>query len=240
MALTYHTILRQILLRTNSLVGVDAATLETTYTTSPLTASLSESADFAYTPQIDALINAEEMLAQAIADTGNHPWRSYLKSVTVALVHKSALPALDINSKQIIGIYGAVADATDGTVCIERSESRINRRVLNPGAFWLVDAYWFKIDGQRILHTRANVVIDVCIYDRAAQGTAVAGNTAMLLPEVLEQALVCGAAGMLMRDDAFTRQAQTYRGYFADTVAMIKQGLTSVPDKTVPGPTLKA
>ncbi|HWT01200.1 MAG TPA: hypothetical protein VN256_13205 [Pyrinomonadaceae bacterium] len=117
----------------------------------------------------------------------------------------------------------------------------ISRRVENAGSFHLAAVYNYKIDGNRIYHTRTNVVIDCCAYSKTDQLTAIGTLTNnMLLPDVLEEAMVCGIVSMLVRDDAFMQQAQVYKSYFDQTLSWISQGLVSVPPKVVPGPTLTA
>lgn len=240
MALQYHDILASAALRINGLVGVQPAALNTTFLVRPLTQTQFQSTVFPFEACKYSLRMAEEKLCQAVANTGNHPWRNYLTSTTANLVHKATLPSLTTGSKQIIGIWGSVYDGSDGRVCTEKPLQAISRRVDNPGTFYKVGAYWYKIDGQRIYHTRTNVKIDCCFYDGDAQATAIDGNTAVLLPYALEEAYISGTVAMLVRDDEFTKQASQYAAYFKDTLDSISQGLTSVSSKVIPAPQLTA
>lgn len=239
MSVSWNTILRESVLRVNGLTGPLAASLETAYTTVPLTTTQMRSADFSFSFYKDTCLAVEGKLANAIANVGNHPWRAYLTGVTSSLAHKASLPSLSSASKPIIGIFGSVYDASDGTVCTENSLERITRRTRNAGSRLKSAVYWYKMDGQRIYHTRTNVVIDVCVYDRSTQLTSIGTLTNnILLPDVLEEAYVCGMVSYMVRDDAFVAQSQIYRQYFNDTLAGISQGLTSVPSKVQPGPSL--
>lgn len=241
MAVPWNTLVRNVAIRVNAIEGTIPSDLETNYIVSPLTTTQVVSADFSLTPIKDAILSTEEKLAHAIANTGNHPWRAFLHGATAAVANEGALPTVDGSSNPIVGIFGSVYDSTDGTVCTERSLETIRRRVENPGTFFVASVYWYKIDGQRIYHTRTNVKLDCCVYNRATQQTSIGtltNNT--ILPDVLEEALVCGAVSYLVRDDAFSAQAKTYRAYFHETLAMITQGLTSVSSKVIPGPTLNA
>lgn len=238
---TYEQIIRAVALRVQAIAGSSSAAVQSAYVTTPITTTQIDSPDFPLAPLQDACINAEEKLAHAIANAGNHPWRANLASVTGSLAHKAALPAVSTGSKPIIGIWGSVYDASSGIVCTEKPLEVIRRLVQNPGSFYVLSNYFFKIDGQRIYHTRTNVVIDCCIYSRSDQTTRIATVTnTILLPDVLEEAYVAGALSVLLRDDAFMPQAAIFRSYFNDTLAQIGQGLTSVPPKSIPGPVMTA
>lgn len=229
MASNYHEILAEVALRINALTGVTAADQQTAYTTRPLTTTQWQSPIFPFASAKAAILNAEERLAHAIANVGDHPWRKFLADTTTAISHKGLINTTTL-SKQIIGMYGAVYDASDGTECTKKSPETIRRRVRNANSFFRAPAYYYCIEGNRIFHTRTTVTIDVCVYDRASQSTNLDANSAMLLPDVLDEALVAGAVSMLVRDDEFTGQAAIYRAYFNDTLKMIAGGGTSRPN----------
>jgi hypothetical protein len=163
-----------------------------------------------------------------------------LISTTAALANKADLPSVDINSEQIIGQYGSVYDASDGTVCRMKPVGPIMRRNANPGGFFRVSVYWYSMDDLRIYHTRTNVKADVCVYSRSVQSTAFDNDSNMLLPDSLADAIVCGAVGELVRDDEFMQQAQSYRSYYNEVENGIRNGLHSVPSKAETGPLLQA
>ena len=117
MSFNYHDLWAMTTLRINALVGTDAAALETTYTTRPLTDINFDSTIFPPSAIRDALLNTEGTLADAIASTGDHPFRAYLISTTGPLANMASLPMDDTNGLDIIGIYGSVYDASDGIVC---------------------------------------------------------------------------------------------------------------------------
>lgn len=240
MATSYGTILKEAGVRVNALVGATPATLEATYAAAITSASF-DSAEFPFTLFKDTCLAVESKLATAIASTGNHPWRRILESQTANIAHEAVIPSIDSGSNQIIGIYGAVVDYEDGTVCSEMSMDDIRISVRNANSWRVTDIYGYKIDGGRIFHTRTNVKIDVCTYNRTTQATAIATLTnPILLPDALESAYVAGMVSLLVRDDAFIQQAQVYSGYFADALNSIAQGLTSVASKSIPSPTLIA
>lgn len=125
----YHDVMAQIALRSNSLVGALPAALETTYITRPLTSANFDSGDFPFTAIKDALQTAEERICQTIAKVKGHPWRSFLNGVTGNLAHKATIPTVDAGSKQIIGVWSGVYDATDTTECQWKPEDYVTRKV---------------------------------------------------------------------------------------------------------------
>lgn len=240
MSTSYGTILKAAGLRVNAIVGVTSTLLESTYSGAITSASF-DSADFPFTAFKDACLAIESKLANAIANVGNHPWRRVLQSQTASIAHKGQIPSTDSGGNQIIGIYGAVTDASDGINCSEMAIDDIRIAVRNSNSWLVTPIYGYKIDGGRIFHTRTGVIIDVCTYNRTTQATSIGTLTNnMLLPDALEEAMVSGIVSLLVRDDAFMPQASLYRGYFNDALQSIAQGLTSVSSKSVPAPTLIA
>jgi hypothetical protein len=238
--MSYHDLLAQVAIRVNALTGVQAAALEATYILRPLTGAQFKSSVFPFSAVKDALLLAEAKLATVIAETGNHPWRAFLKSQTAELVHRAFLPKLDaLAGAPIIGVWGSVVDSADGKPCTEQPIELIERRVENAGGFWTREYYHFNFRGDRIYHTRPAVKMEVCVYDRTLQIGRVDNNDPILLPDALEEAYIAGALGYLVRDDEFVEQAAGYRALFNDTLASIKQGLTSVPPASAPAGSLK-
>lgn len=232
---TYQNVLHSTALRMNALVGSQPAALETTYLVSPLTAANFKSADWPFSSFRDSILLAEEKLAHAIANVGEHPWRQALTSATVALANLASMPALDAAGLPIIGIWGAVYDSSDNITCSRRSTDEIRRRVRNANTNLVVPAYWFNIQGGHIEHTRTNVKIECCAYSRAAQATAFAANGTILLPDVLEEAYVSGAVANMTRDNAYEAQAKVFASHFADTLNMIARGIAVEPVEAVTG-----
>lgn len=191
-----------------------------------------DSAIFPSESVYDSLLNIEGRLADAIASTGNHPWRAYIISQTASLANKAELPSLDVNGEQIIGVWGSVQDASDFNVCRQMTLAQIqraNRQKTNTAH--CIPVYWYYLDDLRVYHTRTNVIAQVCVYSRTLQQAALDANEAMLLPDVLAEALVAGTLSELFRDDQFDGQAQQYRQYFNEVESSIRQGLTSVISK---------
>lgn len=223
MGVPYSDIVRNVAVRINALTNATKpAELEAAYTISPLTAAdVQESAVFSYTGICDAILQAEQKLAQTIAETKDHAWRAKLISQTDVLASGDTLPSTDENGLSIIGVYGSVFDATDGTGLSEQPEEVIRRR-LRTTAIWKIPVYHYSFFGDSIIHTRTNVRIEVCIWDYLNQQAAIQANDDMLLPDVLEEAVICGAITMLVRDDEWLAQGSQYATYFTDALAAIR------------------
>ncbi len=241
MSTTYSQIVRQCAVRINAITSPIASTLQSTYVTTPFTSSQVGSSIFPYAAITDAVLNIEGRLADAIASTGDHPYRAYLISTTDALANAAVLPSLDSAGEQIIGVWGAVFDSTDTTqVYRPKDVAQVMRRNTNPNSKYRVTVYWYFMDDLNIYHTGTSVKIKVCVYSRDNQATILAANGDMLLPDTLADALVCGAVSELIRDDEFMGQASAYRQYYNEVDGAIRKGLTSVPAKAEVGPLLAA
>ena len=233
MSTPYNNLLRQIAYHCGALRGDATVSIETSYLVTPLTkAELRDDTPFNFTALTDALLQAEQDFCWAVASTGNHPWRVNIRGVTAALADKAVLPAIDSNSKGIIGNWGAIYDSSDLTTLVEMPIDMIVRRMRNANTHYVCPVYYYKIDGSIIRHTRTAVIIEVCIYDRATQAAAIASNGNMLLPDVIASALVATAAGSLMKSN----DGDMFRATAAAALQAIQQGLISVVAKSVPVP----
>jgi hypothetical protein len=233
---TYHDIIAGTALRIDALIGTQAAALQTTYETRPLTTANFQSTIIPFAGIKNGVQYAESKLVDAIAETGDHPWQANIRSLTATITSGSLIPSTDASSVKIVGIYGAVRDTATGNVCFEKPLATIQRRVTNSNSFWVVPVYYYRMDGTRIYHTTDGVKIDVCVYDTDAQATAIDDDDEILLPGTLEEAYVCGALSYCLRDDEFSAQASIFRQYFEGTIAGIRGGLTSVSAKSAPSP----
>lgn len=227
MSVSYHNLVRQVAYNVGALRGARTQEIATSYA-APITAV--ELNDTAPPLQVlfDVVLRAEQEFANVIATTGNHPWRTSLRAFTANLADKALLPAVDSAGKDIIGVYGPVRDATDNTPLVEMPLAVVARRVRNANNHYLISVYYYKIDGSIIRHTRTNVTVEVCSYDRTVQAIAVAADGVMVLPDTLEAALVDRATCLL--------NPKHNPEYANAMIGAIKAGLTSVPSRSAPLP----
>ena len=179
----------------------------------------------------DAILNSEGALANAIADTGGHPFRDYLLSFTATMTSGDVLPSVDSDSNPIIGIFGSVFDATELTKVCTEQPLEVIRRWQAMRSYLKLEYYYYKLAGNQILHTRDAAIMQCCIYNRNAQLVALEANNDMLLPDSLTAALVAGALAFLGIDGS-------YRAMFDAATSAIRSGLTSAAGVAMPSPTM--
>lgn len=197
---TYSGVIRQVALRSGMLRGAQVESLQTSYSTDPLTqAELTILKDAPNTPLyalLDYVLNAESGLVSAIASTANHPFRASITEQTSALTYGAVIPFTSSDGSTVVSeIYGAVRDNATSEPMTENQLEQIRDRVQNPDDTWLIQQYWYAIFDRRIYHTVTSVIMDVCVYDRPAMSASL--STSIVLPDVLVPAYVDGALSSL-------------------------------------------
>lgn len=243
MGAPYHDIVASVALRINALADSTLpAELQTAYAVRPLTSAQFDSSIFPFDDIKGAVKKAVAAFKMAIANKGGHPWRNYpgLASVTEIINNGGDLLGQDESGLSIIGVWGTVFDSVDNRPLIEAPLEQIMRRNALT-TIYLLDQYKFKIDDQKLWHTRANdrVKIKVCIYDGLTEQEAIDNNDDMTLPDVLEPAVMSAAIALLVRDDEFMGQASQYGQYAGVWLEAINSGFTSVNSKAIPGPSVE-
>lgn len=193
---TYSGCVRQVALRSGMLRGKQVESLQTSYSTDPLTqAELAILKDAPNTPLyalLDYVLNAESGLVQAIASTANHPFRASITEQTASLAYGDEIPSTSSGGSTVVSeVYGAVRDADTGEPLTENQLEQIRDRVQNPDDTWLIQQYWYAIFDRRIYHTVDTAIVDVCVYGRPAMSASL--STSIALPDVLVPAYVDGA-----------------------------------------------
>lgn len=125
--------------------------------------------DFGYTPVQDAVVATITELVEVICATPQHPERRDFLSTSAPIPSGGSVPQVDFLGNKIMGGYGAVLDSVN-EVELEPASLDIIRdyNIHKTGIYTGIDFYWFAYNGQRILHTRPFIVIDVEIYERIA------------------------------------------------------------------------
>lgn len=243
MSISYNTVLRQIALATNSFGGATTpATLNTTYDTVPLTAAnfnvATGSSIFAFHFLIDKLLNAQEGLFMALASTASNPLRGSIETQTGNLAN-GAVISTNSSNVPVVGAYGAVRDASNSRLLTLNKVEDIQLRVINPNSMFKLAVYQYAIVDKRIFHTRTNVIVDVCAYERPDTDTLDL-TASILLPDILGPAIVQGAIAECYRDDEYIGQAQQARGYYNQWVAALSQGFAQIQPQSNPTPDAQA
>lgn len=243
MGVPYHDIVASVALRINALADSTLpADLQTTYAVRPLTAANFDSSIFPFNAIKNAVREAVATFKLAIAENGDHPWRNFpgLASVTDFVNNGGDLPGQDVDGLSIVGVWGSVVDTVDNRPLIEAPLEQIMRRNALTSLYKL-EQYKFKIDDQKLWHTRpvSRVKLKCCVYDAIAEQSAIDANDDMTLPDACEPGVMCTALALLVRDDEFTLQAGVYASYSAAALQNIGAGLTSVVSKAIPGPSVE-
>lgn len=237
--LSYQHLLHDVAIRLSAITGTSVVNINLTYDMATLGATNLKSADWPFGSFRDSLIMAVEDFAWAIADTGGHPWRSSVgPSMTPPLASGAATPLLAANNKEIIGVWGSVFDSDDNTPLTEQPLDVVRR--IRQETWRTYPTYYFKIDGDRIVHTRPFVKVECCTFSQADQLTQWSGPGLVPLPSVLRLAIVSRALSLMTKDGAWESQARIYADYADAALMRIRGGLTTLPNKTLPSPTVSA
>jgi hypothetical protein len=193
MSVAYNKVFQEVANLLGAVAGVTAATADTNYVATLADATLI-GPDFQKTAITDAVVAAIGEIVEAIASTPLHPERSGFTTQTAALASGAIIPRTDSGgSNVVIGVMGTVRDSSDSRVLLPVDVDKVRSFVQFASTVYNgFTPYWFAVDGQRIYHTRTNVVIDVCTY---ARPTSFAGN--INLDDWHEGGLVMGAVAKL-------------------------------------------
>ena len=221
--------------RVNAVTGTTATALESAYTTSPLTTTQIGSTDFTLGMIKDNLVGVIGRIVKTYASVPGHPFRSYNVSATSNIAHKGLIPSTNSSSVPIIGVYGAIRDATTTEVLTEQPVQIIKTIVDNTDSQLKGQYYYYKLVSDRLYHTRTNVTIDVCTFSASDELTAIGANGNAPIPDALLDVAAAGLVASLIVDDEFVQQATFYGNYFENCLAEMRGGATAF----LPAPVLQ-
>lgn len=206
MAISWNKAKQKVANALGAVKGANAADAESNYTAT-ITTSTVFGADFTPTMIEDALVAAIGRIVEAIASTPLNPERAGFTSQTSNLASGALIPRTDSGgSNVIVGVIGAVRDSSNSKVLILTDLDKVRSFVEHSSTVYNgFSAYWYALDGNRIYHTRTNVVADVCTYTRP---TSFVGNIS--LDDWHESGLVnLAVAEIALKENLF---AQLYDG----------------------------
>lgn len=224
MSVLYSSLVTQTAMRVDVLRGEKVPELETSYRVRPMTRAEILVGDFTLSMVQDAVLLAEEFFVRAIANNPKQPMRSYLRDLTDPLASGAAIPSVSATGKSIIGVPGIIYDAATGALLTWVSPDAINRFIRGT-ARYKTAILNFSIVGATLLHTVATAIMEVCAYDRDVQAAALIANDQMLLPDVLEPAIIDQATTYLVRGELGVAASVRYTAYGKDVLAEIEAGL---------------
>lgn len=243
MATKLTAIVREVAKRVNGIAGATAATMATNYAVDPPTTTEIDDPVFNLAYIKDVVIDVHGRLALEIASVqdpvtgiGNHPWRPYFADVTASVAHGGNLPTTGTGGKAIIGAFGRCYNAGDTDyvltpASLERvSQYRANNGV---GGIYTAGVSMYAINGTKVYATVANVVFDVCVYERADLVTAMAANGNMTLPDALADALVAGSVASIIVEDEYANTAAYYKTFYDQAITAIRSTTLTMPGMAV-------
>lgn len=226
MAAPYRIILRQAARAINAVTGTNRTDLEAAYLTSPLTAVQIGDSNFTFSMIIDKLVDTVGQIVQAYAGVPGHPFRAFNVSQTANLANGAQRPSVNSAARPIVGVPGAVRDASDNTKLLKRQPVQVIESLIAGVADGSVTGtyYYYDFVEDRIYHTRTNVVMDVCTWDATVELAAVAANGNAPIADACIPVAVAGLISQLVLDDEFAQQATLFRNYFEGALADTRAG----------------
>src|SRR5688500_18644365 len=110
--LPYRQILRMASQKMNAVTGTTKTNLEAAYITSPLTATQIGNTDFTISMISDHLVAVVGRIVRTYASVPGHPYRANNLSQTANIADKGVIPAINSAGKSIVGVYGAIRNAS--------------------------------------------------------------------------------------------------------------------------------
>lgn len=228
MSIPYLNIARGVLLRTGQFAdAVSASAFETVYTSA--LAAAAGGLELPLSELKRLVLASEKRIAAMCARSKNPILIGPLYGKTASIAHKGQIPLVDSNSKAFIGDFTNIVDASDNTPLTEKPKQVVLRRVRNAGSFYKLESYNYCIEGNRLLHTRTNAIIEGCVWDYTTQDTAYGANGSSPLAQELESMWVADCLANAPQEDWFIQEAGLYAQIVSKCEQDIYNGLIPAP-----------
>lgn len=228
MATNYSTVIKETALRINGIAGAAVATVETNYASTVISTSALDNPRYPPSAITDAVLDAEAMIAHAVATTKDHQWREYMREQSAFVTSGAALPTVGGSSGVYIGTLDPPIVMT-GTRELELAEYGDVRAYLNDPTYFATNPNIYALRGGLLFHTlgAGAVKFSGCVFSRSARAAALVANGAILFPDVAVPLYWAGAVSLLTRDGEYAAQSQQYRQYFETGIQMLTAGQTT-------------
>lgn len=235
----YNSILRDIAVAVNALGATTTpAQLNTVFDTVPLTVTnfnvSTGSSIFPFGFLKSKMLDAQEGLFYALASTASNPLRGFIESQTDSLAYGDPI-LVNAAGLPVVGAYGTVKDSENDEPCTLNELEEIRSRHINPNGMFKLAVYEYAIFDKRIYHTRENVIVDVCAYERP-DTDSLDLESDILLPDILGPAIVQGAIAECFRDDEFMEQSARAGSIYSSWIDGLRAGLPHVLPQSNPTP----
>lgn len=219
MSILYQVIERQVSAALGTILGSDVAAVDANYTTAGSSANRNNP-DFPPSYVQDAILGALSDIVETICSTPHHPERATFAAITAALANRATLPRVTSTSAPIIGTFGRCYDSSNNNELLPGAADMIRSFTRNPNSMYTgLNIYWYAFDGNAILHTRTNVVLDCCTWTRPTYASA----SNIPVDDYHERGLVAGAVVHLApREGAYLPLYNAYLPLWQAHLALIR------------------
>lgn len=221
MSIAYENARKAILLRSGQLAdAATAAAFETVF--NAVLATAVGGMEVPLTGLKYAILASEKRIAALCGRSKNPILRRPLYGRSANIAHLGQIPTTDNNSKQWVGNFSSVLDATTNEPLTEKPKQTVLRdvRMYSSGTLKIRPMHFCEED-TRMLHTRANIYLEGCVWDYATQLAAYDLAASPLATLTFDEADVSVA------NNTITEAAHPYYTGLAMTLARVGAALPS-------------
>jgi hypothetical protein len=235
MSLAYENVRKAILLRAGQIAdAATAAAFETAFNAALATAV--GGMEVPLTGLTYAILASEKRIAALCGRSKNPILRAPLYGKTASIAHLGLIPTTSSASKQFVGNFGNVLDASTNEPLTEKPKTSVLRdvRMYTAGTLKIRPMH-FCFEDTRVLHTRANVYLEGCVWDYATQLTAYGAAGSSPLDQSLETMLIADVLANMVQENWLSQEGAYYGRIVEKCEADIKNGL--LPQAVLPDAT---
>lgn len=231
MAVSFNSILAEVLSQLNALDGTTAANAETAYTNATGGTIASLSTDWSVSQAKDAILDKELDLIEAICRTEHHPERADFALTSSTFASGATLPTQSSGGVPFLGKFSGVIDNTTGKALIETPLRKVQFITDNENSSLPVRPLVYALDGQKIYYYAPNSAAII------APGIARATWTGNIrCKDHHRDALVAGALMQLLPKegawpDAWELNAKLWAGHLAEIASYDRATVAIQPEK---------
>jgi len=221
MPFSYEIPKRTLALKLAQLKGVSQATLESAYIGS--WAAALDGAEIPITAFRDAILSIAKEIAQVIATSSAHPYRSMLYGRSANIANLGSSPTVDQNGVEFIGVFDAVRNASNLHLMTYQPSQIIDD--ISDAFFADAEIYNYNTAGNYVQFPppTTNIFFEGCIWSESAQTALYEADGDCPLPEACE-AMLCDGVMERSAQVGWTDAAQVMP-YYSN---LYRQGLAEL------------
>lgn len=232
MAVSFNSIIADVMSQLNALAATTAAAAETAYTNAASGTIASVSTDWPVAQIKEAILDAEYEVIKEICFNPAHPERADFSKTSSAITTGSALPSAASDSTPFLGPFSEVKDSTSNAVLTKRPLQVVKWASENAGSMFVVTPAIYALDGHIIRFVTANNVV---IVGPGAARATFTGN--IRCRDYHRPAIVAGSLVKLLPKEgawaeAMNEQAQIYSSYIQSIREVGQEIVNPSPSQT--------